>query len=423
MSLPPPNPLPRGEGEHTAPLDGVRIVAVEQYGAGPYGTLYLADMGADVIKIEDPSSGGDIGRYVPPGQEGTDSLFFESFNRGKRSLGLDLKSSGGRAVFERLVAGADAVYSNVRGDLPARLGLTYEALGPMNPRIVCCSLSAYGRTGERAAYPGYDALVQAEAGWAALTGDPDGPPTKSGLSLVDYAAGLVAALGLMVALFDAQRTGRGRDVDTSLYDTAIGLLTYPAAWHLTAGLKPERQPLSGHPSMVPFQFFETLDGHVAVACPKEKFFRLLVGTLGLPELLDDDRFTSYEARRRNRSTLVGMLNDRFRERSTADWLGELRGLVPIAPVRSLEAALDRDELIARDLLVRYPHPTFGTVQGVGTPFTLGGFRPDYRAAPGLGADREGILASLGYNAADVEALAADGAFGERRTDAAGRDQP
>jgi crotonobetainyl-CoA:carnitine CoA-transferase CaiB-like acyl-CoA transferase len=394
-----------------APLAGVRIVAVEQYGAGPYGTLYLADMGAEVIKIEDPGSGGDIARYVPPGQVGSESLFFESFNRGKRSLAVDLKNPRGREVFERLVARSDAVYSNLRGDQPARLGLTYETLGAINPAIVCCSLSAYGRSGERAAYPGYDALVQAEAGWAALTGEPDGPPVKSGLSMVDYAAGLTAALALMVALFDAKRTGVGRDVDTSLYDVAIGLLTYPATWYLTSGIVTERLPFSAHPSMVPFQFFETADGHIAVACPKEKFFRSLVQAIDLPELLEDPRFQSFATRREHRAALVEILNTRLRERSTDEWLARLRGVVPIAPVRSVEQALDRDELIARDMLAAYPHPTFGTVRTVGTPFTLGGFEPEHRPAPTLDADRRELLTDLGYTDEEAARLGEGGAFG------------
>ena len=175
------------------PLAGVRILAVEQFGAGPFATLHLADLGAEVIKIEDPAAGGDVARSVPPVQAGTTSLYFEAFNRGKRSLALDLKSPAGRAVFERLVGTADAVFNNLRGDLPEALGLTYATLGRVNPAIVCVSLSAYGRSGPRAAEPGYDALIQAEAGWAALTGDPDGPPQKSGLSLADYAGGLAAA--------------------------------------------------------------------------------------------------------------------------------------------------------------------------------------------------------------------------------------
>ncbi len=396
-----------------APLAGVRILAVEQFGAGPFGTLYLADMGAEVIKIEDPAAGGDVARYVPPGQRGADSLFFETFNRGKRSLALDLKRPAGRAVFERLVRTADAVFSNLRGDLPARLGLTYEQLAPLNPAIVCVSLSAYGRAGERATYPGYDALVQAEAGWAALTGDPAGPPAKSGLSLADYAAGLVAALGLMIALFDARRTGRGRDVGTSLYDVALAMLTYPATWYLSRGIVSERTPMSAHPSLVPFQFFETADGYVAVACAKEKFFADLALAMGLAELLDDPRFTSFEARWLHRATLLGILSGRFRQQPTAVWLERLQGRVPIAPVRSLPDALALEELAARELLVEYEHPTLGLVRQVGTPFILSGFQPDHAPGPRLGADRDAILAELGYSAAEIQALVEAGAFGQQ----------
>ena len=393
------------------PLAGIRIVAVEQYGAGPFATLYLADMGADVVKIEDPGVGGDIGRYVPPGQTGTDSLFFETFNRGKRSLALDLKNTGGRAVFERLVARSHAVFNNLRGDLPARLGLTYETLGQINPAVVCVSLSGYGRTGARQGDPGYDALVQAEAGWAALTGEPGGPPVKSGLSLADYAAGLMAALALMIALFDAQRTGRGRDVDTSLYDVALALLTYPATWYLTSGIVTERQPHSGHPSMVPFQFFETADGYVAIACPKEKFFQTLVQAMGLPELATDPRFASFTARREHRATLVSILSQRFKQHTTASWMQRLRGRVPCAPVRSLSDALEEDELTERQMLASYPHPALGRVRAIGTPFTLGGFQTEYRAGPRLNGDQRAILADLGYDAAAVADLAAAGAFG------------
>ncbi len=394
-----------------APLAGVRILAVEQFGAGPYGTLYLADMGAEVIKIEDPSAGGDVGRYVPPGQRGTDSLFFETFNRGKRSLALDLKNPAGRGVLARLVRSSHAVFTNLRGNVPAALGLTYETLGAINPAIVCVSLSAYGRSGERSAYPGYDALIQAEAGWAALTGEPDGPPLKSGLSLVDYAAGLTAGLALMVALFDAQRSGRGRDVEVSLYDVAVALLTYPATWYLTSGVLTERQPQSAHPSIVPFQFFQTADGYIAVACAKEKFFRSFASGIGLPELLEDPRFQSFEGRRAHRAELTGALNARLRQLRTADWLTLLRGRVPVAPVRGLASALDKAELGERQMLASYPHPVFGTVSTVATPFSLDGYDPPYAAAPSLDGDRLKILTGLGYPPAEIETLASAGAFG------------
>ena len=405
-----------------APLAGVRVIAIEQYGAAPFGTLYLADLGADVIKIEDPATGGDISRYIPPGRVGTDSLFFEAFNRGKRSIALDLKSTSGRAVFERLVESSDAVLSNLRGDQPARLGLTYEVLGRLNPAIICVALTGYGRHGDAALLPGYDALIQAGAGWASLTGAPDGPPAKSGLSLADYVCGLTAVLGLMVALFDARRTGIGRDVDTNLYDSALAMLSYPATWYLSSGFVTERQPMSGHPSVVPFQFFATADGHIAIATPKEKFFRTLVDRMDLPELASDPRFADFEARGRNREVLLALLSKRFAERATAEWLAILRGRIPIAPVRSLEEALDPVELAERGMLAEYDHPSFGTVRSVGLPLTMSGFVPRYARGPGMGSDGHAILDELGYSAEAIADLRAAGAFGSGRSSSTEPDQ-
>lgn len=398
-------------GAAGAPLAGLRIVAVEQYGAGPFGTMYLADLGAEVIKVEDPGMGGDVSRYIPPGQSGTDSLFFEAFNRSKRSIALDLKSVAGREVFERLVAGADAVFSNLRGDQPERLRIRHRDLAHVNPRIVCVALTGYGSAPDQALLPGYDALVQAESGWASLTGGPDDPPTKSGLSLADYICGLTAMIGLLAGLRDAERTGVGRDIDTNLYDSALAMLSYPATWFLSSGFETRRLPLSAHPSVVPFQFFRTADGHVAVACPKERFFSDLVRVMGLPELASDERFASFAARGRHRDEVLERLGARFAELPTADWLGLLRGVVPIAPVRSMAEALDVDELAERGMLAEYDDETFGRVRSVGLPLHVGGFEPSYRPGPSLGQDTEAILAELGFAAADVARLREAGAFG------------
>jgi crotonobetainyl-CoA:carnitine CoA-transferase CaiB-like acyl-CoA transferase len=395
----------------SAPLHGLRIVAVEQFGAGPFGTLHLADMGADVIRLEDPGTGGDVSRYMVPGQQGTDSLYFDSFNRGKRSLLLDLKNPAGQEVLQRLVQDADALYANLRGDVVRALGLTYDALAPVNPRIVCVTLSAYGRDGERCTEPGYDPLIQAEAGWAALTGDPDTPPQKSGLSLADYSAGVMAALALLAAVYDAHRSGRGRDVDVSLYDVALAYHNYRATWYLTAGVPGERTPNSSHPSIVPFQFFPTADGYLAVACAKEKFYRALVEGLGMAELADDERFNSFANRRKYRNALTALLARRFIEKPTAHWIALLRGQVPLAPVRTMEAALDEAELEARGMLARYEHAALGEVRTVGLPIRLTGFTPAYRPGPRLNGDAPAILAEAGYAAADIEALRGRGAFG------------
>jgi crotonobetainyl-CoA:carnitine CoA-transferase CaiB-like acyl-CoA transferase len=379
------------------PLAGLRVLAVEQFGAGPFGTLLLADLGAEVIKVEDSRLGGDIARYVPPVQVDRDSLFFETFNRGKRSIALDLTEATDRAVFDALVGSADAVFSNLRGDLPERLGLTYATLGPINPAIVCVALTGYGRTGERAAWPGYDALVQAEAGWAALTGQPGDPPTKSGLSLADYAAGTMAMVGLLAAVIGARATSRGGDVDVSLYDTALAMLTYPATWRLSAGIETDRLPMSAHPSIVPFQFFATSDGHVAIACAKQHFFEALVDALGLADVAGDARFEDFAGRLANRDILLAAIGARLATQPTEHWLWLLRGRVPIAPVRSLAQAADPELLAGRGLLRAYDHPTLGRVRAIGSPIRVSGTEPVNRPGPRFDQDggplRESVAAA------------------------------
>lgn len=405
--------------DRPGPLAGLRILAVEQFGAGPFGTMLLADLGAEVIKIEDPGSGGDVSRYVPPQQEGTDSLYFEAVNRGKRSILLDIKNEAGREVFERLVGTADAVFSNLRGDQPKRLGLTWADLRHINERIVCVALTGYGRAGDDAELPGYDALVQAAAGWAALTGSPTDPPTKSGLSLADYATGWAAMVGLLAAVMDARKTGVGRDVDTDLYDVALSMLTHHATWHLSAGVETVRQPMSGHASVVPFQFFGTADGHIAVAAAKERFFRDLVFAIDLPELATDERFLDMGARSRNRGELLPLLAARFAEHTTAEWLDRLLGVVPVSAVRSMEEALDVDDLRRRSMLAEYEHPRFGTVRAVGAPVFVSDYEPRYRAGPAVGADGPALMAELEYAAAEQEDLRARGAFGRPDSGSAG----
>lgn len=216
------------ESPRRRPLADIRIIAVEQYGAGPFGSMQLADLGAEVIKIEDPTSGGNIGRYIPPYQEGEDSLFFESFNRNKRSISLDVRTSVGRAAFEDLVRVSDVVHSNLRGDVLAKVGIRYEGLKEIYPSIICCALTGFGMTGPRFAEPGYVYILQGIAEWMGITGEPSGPPTKSGLSLVGYSSGLVAALFILAGVHAARRDGKWMDCDVSLFDTAISMLTYPA---------------------------------------------------------------------------------------------------------------------------------------------------------------------------------------------------
>ena len=394
------------------PLSDVRIIAVEQYGAGPFGSLQLADLGADIIKVEDPRTAGDVGRTVPPYAEGEDSLFFEAFNRGKRSISLDLTNRGGRAVFDDLVRGADAVFSNLRGDANARLRLRYADLAPVNPRIVCCSLTAYPSDGPRASDPGYDYLVQGLAGWMSITGEPEAPPTKTGPSVVDYATGLNAALALVAAIHGARRDGVGRDCDVTMFDTAVGLLGYLATWHLTAGYEPGRTEHSAHPSLVPFQNFATADGWIVVACAKQKFWLRLTDAIGRPDLAHDDRFTTFDDRRRNAHALLGELRRAFATRSTDAWLEVLRAAgVPCAPVNTVRQGLV-EHRASGGRQIETPHPRFGTVRHAGPMIRVDPPPSEYRPAPTRGQHTAALLADLGYESEAIDELRRTGAFGE-----------
>ncbi len=395
------------------PLQDVRIVALEQYGAGPFGSVHLADLGAEVIKIEDPRVGGDVGRYVPPFADGEDSLFFETFNRNKQSLSLDITSEHGRRVFEDLVARSDVVYSNLRGDVPAKMRITYHDLKHLNPAIVCCSLTGFGMAGPRSAEPGYDYILQGLAGWMSITGEPGGPPVKTGLSLVDYSGGYVAALAVLAGLHAARRDGVGMDCDVSLYDTAISLLTYPATWHLNAGWTPRRTRHSAHPSLVPFQNFQAADGWLVVGCAKEKFWQRLIRVIERPDLATDPRFASFASRREHADVLLPMLESIFRGRTVAEWLNRLyAAAIPCGPVNDVAAALTEPHTTARGLVIETEHPRFGTVRQLASPVRVGSARPEYRRAPARDEDRERILRDvLGYDAATIDACVQGGAFG------------
>ncbi len=396
------------------PLADIRIVAVEQYGAGPWGTMQLADLGAEVIKIEDPSVGGDVGRYVHPFQEGESSLFFETFNRNKRSVSLDLRHAEARPVFEDLVAGADAVFSNLRGDQPAKLGLRFADLERVNPRIVCCSLSGFGTTGPRATEGAYDYTMQGLAGWQSVTGDPDAPPTKSGLSLVDFCGGYVAALAILAGVWRARREGRGADVDLALFEVALAQLTYLGTWVATRDYRPARRANSAHQSIVPFQNFATADGWLVVACPKQSLWQRLCDAVGRPELASDGRYASFADRYANRDELLEALEQIFVTRTTAEWLDALTPAgVPCAPVNDLADALGDEQVAARGGLVEIEHPVLGLVRQVASPFRFDGTELPAARAPLRGEDTGAVLRDLcGYSDSRIGELGEDGVFGD-----------
>jgi crotonobetainyl-CoA:carnitine CoA-transferase CaiB-like acyl-CoA transferase len=393
-------------------LDGLRILTVSQFGAGPFGTQLLADLGAEVIKVEDPAVGGDVSRQVGPYAGDGDSLYFQSFNRGKKSLTLDLKHPDGQAVLHDLVRVCHAVYNNLRGDLPAKLGLTYAALHEVNPAVVCCSLSGFGATGPRAAEPAFDYLIQGYAGWMSITGEPDGPPGKCGVSVVDFAGGYASMAALLAGLWDAQRTGVGRDIDISLLDTAVSMLSYYAIWALNRDWQADRVADSGHQSLVPAQNFPTRDGWIVVFCNKAKFWQGLVDAMELPEVGRDPRFATFAARLAHKDALLPILEARFTERTTAEWLARLRGRVPCAPVNTIAQALADEQVRAREMIVEVEHPQLGVLREVASPVRTAGVSAAPAPAPRLGQHTDEILRGLlHYAPARIAALRASGALG------------
>lgn len=375
------------------PLSGTRILSLEQFGAGPYGTMFLATLGAEVIKIENPDIGGDPARHTGPYLLGeADSQYFQSWNLNKRSVTLDIKSEAGRAAFLSLVADADAVVNNLRGDLPAKLGLDYASLARTKPAIVCLHISAYGRDNARAAWPGYDYLMQAESGLMHLTGEPDGPPSRFGApSMIDHMTGMTAMVGLLAALLDARTTGKGCDVDVSLLDVALHQLGYAAVWYLNEGLRATRQPRSAHFSVAPVQTLATQDGWIFVMCMTEKFWLAFIEAIGRPELQADPRFATVRSRHAHRETLTCLLDEELSRQPTRYWLARFEGLLPAAPVLDVATALDSEFVAANGMIQKVPHPARSDLRVLSNPLKIDGRRLASHVCSPLGADNAELL--------------------------------
>ena len=389
------------------PLKGVRVLVIESFGAGPWGSMHLADMGAEVIKVE--SGAGDASRAMGPHFLGQgDSHYFQTMNLNKKSVRLDLKHPAGRAAFRRLAATADAVMNNLRGDQPEIFGITYAQLRDVNPQIVCTHLSAYGRDNERRGWPGYDYLMQAEAGFLFLSGEPGGPPTRMGLSIIDFMSGVTAAFAMVSALLGAARTGQGRDVDVCLFDVALHQLSYPATWYLNEGAETGRIARSAHPSAVPVQLYRTGDGWIFLMCMMDKFWDQLLAALERPDLGRDPRFASMADRRANRDALTEVLDQALSVASTADWLQKFQGRLPAAPVFKMGEALD-SEFVHRIGMVRAnPHPVRPDFRSLANPIKLDGRRVPSRPASALGADTDAVLHDAGFSPEEIAQLRGDG---------------
>jgi crotonobetainyl-CoA:carnitine CoA-transferase CaiB-like acyl-CoA transferase len=367
-------------------LDGIRVIEVGQILAGPYCGMLLADLGADVIKVEPP--GGDLARNVGAVGAGGVSPYFASLNRNKRSVVIDLRSDEGKQQLGELVASSHALVVNMKGSTIQQLGLTYEQLKRWNERIVCVAITGYGLDGSRADHPSFDYIIQAETGVAAMTGEPDGPPSLAGYSVIDNSVAPYAALGLVSAIL----RGEGGQLDVSLHDTLLAQLNYRAAAVLNGGVEPPRASMGAHGFYAPAQLFATADGHIAVFVAHDGFWRPLALEMGGRELADDERFATMAARAAHRDELAKLLADIWRTRTTAEWLARLRPLgVPIGPVATLTEALSSDLVAERGMVMTTPTDDGGAVSTLASPIRTAGVEPPNRPAPRLGADTATLL--------------------------------
>ncbi|HEX9547071.1 MAG TPA: CoA transferase [Acidimicrobiales bacterium] len=390
------------------PLSGVRVLDFCHFLAGPYATLILAELGADVIKIEDPER-PDEARHIGPKFVNDESLYFLSLNWGKRSLGVRLSTEQGRRVVMDLVRTSDAVVDNYRPGVMAKLGLDHDALAAVNNRIVTCSLTGFGATGPYADRPGYDYTIQALAGVMSLTGEPDSPPGKAGISYVDHSGGMGAALAVCSALIERGRTGRGRHIDLSLLDIQVSMLTYLASWQLNSSFEPSRTPSAAHPSIVPAQNFPTSDGYVAVFVGNDPMWKRFAAAAG-DARLNGPEFVTHEQRFNERKRLIPLLEDILRTAPSADWVQRLSSAgVPCAPVNDLGEALEDPHVSARGLVATASHDRYGTYRHVRGPLgQMVGEESGAEGAPLLGEDTRRVLAEIGYTDDLVASLLATG---------------
>jgi len=398
------------------PLEGVRVLDLTRALAGPYCTMMLGDLGADVIKVERPGRGDDSRGWGPPfagepyGPYPGESAYFIAVNRNKRSLTANLKSPEGQQVMRRLAGVSDVLVENFRAGVLDRMGLGYEELHGLNPRLVYCSISGYGRTGPYAERPGYDVIIQAEGGMMAITGPEEGPPSRVGVPIVDITAGMFAATAVLAALRARDLTGEGQLVDVSLLDTQVALLANVASNYLVGGAEPRRLG-NAHPNIAPYEAFPARDRWFALAAANERQWAALCDVIGRPELKDDPRFATNGARVSNRSELVTVLNDVFAGRDADEWLPDLREAgLPCGPINTVPDVFDHPQAQARDLALETEHPTAGPVRLTGFPYKLSQTPAEVRQPPPLlGQHTEEVLTEvLDYTAAEVAGLREQG---------------
>jgi crotonobetainyl-CoA:carnitine CoA-transferase CaiB-like acyl-CoA transferase len=394
-----------------APLSGTNVVDFTRVLSGPYCTMLLADMGARVIKIEQPRRGDDTRAWGPPFVNG-ESSYFLSINRNKESLTLDLKSLSAKPIIESLLERADVLVENFRPGTMERLGLSYEALAKKHPRLVYCSISGFGQTGPRSAEPGYDAVMQGEAGLMSITGGADGPPYRLGVAIADIVSGMFAAQGITLALLARVRTGRGQRVDIGMLDATAALLTYQAGIYFATGTTPRRMG-NRHPTIVPYETFQAADGDFVVAVGNDEQWRRFCRIIDADALAADDRFATNTARVINYSALRPLLAEQMRKRSRNDWVDVLKAAgVPCGSVRDVSEVLEDRQLDARGMIETVDHVSAGALRVLGVPVKLSDTPGSVRSAPPvLGQHTETILRQdCGLSATQIEALRIENAI-------------
>ena len=385
-------------------LDGIRVVDLSRVIAGPWCGALLADFGADVVKVED-TGGGDESRTWPPHKDGETAAYL-LFNRNKRGMTLDLKSPEGVEVVKALVARSDVLVENFRTGTMESFGLGYDVLAAINPRLIYCSVSAFGRTGPRKDSPGYEALMQAFSGIMSITGEPGGQPVRSAVSFLDLTTGILCALGVMAAVHQRERTGLGQRVDGSLLETAVGLLAYHAEGYLLAGVVPKALG-SGHPSLSPYRNFQCRDGQwIFIAAANDRFWQKLTRALGVEELAKDPRFALNRDRVAHRAELEAMLEELIGQQEREPLLKRLEEAdVPATPVNTVDQVMNDPQTVERGIIQRVLHPKLGEIPVVGTPIRMSRMTPGVRrAAPLRGQHTDEVLAECGFTPERIQAL-------------------
>ncbi|MGP3667067.1 MAG: CaiB/BaiF CoA transferase family protein [Candidatus Bathyarchaeota archaeon] len=388
-------------------LDGVKVLDLSSALAGPYCTMMLADMGAEIIKVEPPE--GDVSRsWGPPFIEG-ESSYFLSINRNKKSIVVNLKFDKGREIVLKLAEKCDVFVENFRPGVAKRLGVDYEVVKKVNPKIVYCSISGFGQDGPYRDYPAFDQILQGMGGLMSITGEPGRPPVKVGVPITDIAAGMFAAYGVVCALFYREKTGKGQYVDVSMLDSQVAWLTYQAGRYFATGEIPE--PIgSGHPVIVPYQAFKTKDGYINIAAGNDNLFRSLCEVLGVKHLADDPRFNTNPKRVENREELVKILEKIFIQKTTNEWLELIRKAgVPCGPIYNIRDVVSDPQVLFRKMVVEIKHPKAGMIKVTGVPVKLSESPGDIKLPPPmLGQHTDEILSFLGYSSGDIVKLKNDG---------------